>query len=214
MLLILLATNQSTLTRQLGTEIRRREKGNHDKEIQRWELYQPYWNMYIYIYINCWLYIKVSWVVMTDNDIGASTAIALWQLNMAGKSTIYFDDVTDVFPSYKAAFRSGGFQASHVWQHPRVCPLIYHYYSIINYKSYFSWYFNISEFHMFPLLLMFPLCHWGIVYLGTPITAEAWVTATAAQFINQLTTSYNSGGPACSRRAQHCKNLVSWRLYI
>ena len=168
----------------------------------------------ICIYINCWLYIKVLWVVMTDNDIGASTAIALWQLNMAGKSTIYFDDVTDVFPSYKAAFRSGGFQASHVWQHPRVCPLIYHYYSIINYKSYFSWYFNISEFHMFPLLLMFPLCHWGIVYLGTPITAEAWVTATAAQFINQLTTSYNSGGPACSRRAQHCKNLVSWRLYI
>ena len=49
---------------------------------------------------------------MTANDIGASTAIALWQLNMAGKSTIYFDDVTDVFPSYKAAFRSGGFQAT------------------------------------------------------------------------------------------------------
>ena len=47
---------------------------------------------------------------MTDNDIGASTAIALWQLNMAGKSTIYFDDVTDVFQSYKAAFRSGVFK--------------------------------------------------------------------------------------------------------
>ena len=122
------------------------------------------------------------------------------------------------FPQLQSCISFGGFSSQPRLTTPKGIsvniPLLSHYYPIINFKSYFSWYFNITEFHMFPLLLMFPLCHWGIVYLGTPITAEAWVTATAAQFINQLTTYLiTRGGQLVAGGHNIVKTLVSWRLY-